>query len=137
MAVLPAWADFGRRLGADNAADAEMTLSLIRDYVRGFFDRFLLGSASSLVDRAPGKYGISISSRTKLGAKQRLSAPDRAASLHRQTGLAATRLSARASRRSRTPQARTRTSPRQRPYRPSPAVRLPAPAWSHCLRPRH
>jgi dienelactone hydrolase len=67
MAVLPAWADFGRRFGADNAADAEMTLSLIRDYVRGFFDKFLLGSASSLVDRAPGKYGISILSRTKLG----------------------------------------------------------------------
>ena len=68
MAVLPAWADFGRRFGAANAADAEMTLSLIRDYVRGFFDKFLLGSASSLVDRAPGKYGISILSRTKLGA---------------------------------------------------------------------
>lgn len=68
MAVLPAWADFGQRFGADNSADAEMTLSLIRDYVRAFFDKFLLGSASSLLDRAPGKYGISILSRTKLGA---------------------------------------------------------------------
>jgi Platelet-activating factor acetylhydrolase, isoform II len=64
MAVLPAWADFGRRFGADNAADAETTLSLIRDYVRAFFDKFLLGLASPLLDRAPGKYGISILSRT-------------------------------------------------------------------------
>jgi dienelactone hydrolase len=68
MAVQPAWADFGRRLGADNAADAELTLSLIRDYVRTFFDKFLLGSASPLLDRAPGKYGISTLSRTKRGA---------------------------------------------------------------------
>src|SRR5205085_1069739 len=68
MAVLPAWADRGRRFGEDNAADAETTLSLIRDYVRAFFDEFLLGSTSSLLDRAPGKYGISILSRTKLGA---------------------------------------------------------------------
>lgn len=65
MPVLPAWADFGRRFGSDNAADAEMTLSLIRDYVREFFDKSLLGSASPLLDRAPGKYGISILSRTK------------------------------------------------------------------------
>lgn len=70
MAVLPAWADFGRRFGADNAADAEMTLSLIRDYVRAFFDKFLLGSASPLLDRAPGKYGISTLSRTKQGADE-------------------------------------------------------------------
>lgn len=68
MAVQPAWADFGRRFGEDNAADAEMTLSLIRDYVRAFFDKFLLGSASPLLDRVPGKYGISTLSRTKLGA---------------------------------------------------------------------
>lgn len=66
MPVLPAWADLGRRFGADNAADAEMTLSLIRDYVRAFFDKFLLGSGSPLLDRAPGKYGISILSRTKV-----------------------------------------------------------------------
>ena len=68
MAVQPAWADFGRRFGSDNAADAELTLSLIRDYVRAFFDKFLLGSASPLLDRAPGKYGISTLSRTKRGA---------------------------------------------------------------------
>ncbi len=68
MAVLPAWADFARRFGARDAADAEMTLSLIRDYVRAFFDKFLLASASPLLDRAPGKYGISILSRTEPGA---------------------------------------------------------------------
>ena len=65
MAVLPAWADFGRRFGEDNAADAEMSLSLIRDYVRAFFDTSLLGSASPLLDRAPGKYGISTLSRSE------------------------------------------------------------------------
>ena len=52
MAVLPAWVDVGQRFGADNPVDAEMTLSLIRDYVRAFFDKFLLGSDSSLLDRA-------------------------------------------------------------------------------------
>ena len=49
------------------AADAEMTLSLIRECVWAFFDKFLLGSASSLLDRAPGKYGISIFSMTGAG----------------------------------------------------------------------
>jgi dienelactone hydrolase len=68
MAVLPAWADFGRRFGASDVPDAEMTLSLIRDYVRAFFDKFLLGSASPLLDRASGKYGIDILSRATSGA---------------------------------------------------------------------
>ena len=33
-----------------------------------FFDKSLLGSASPLMDRTPGKHGVSILSRTKLGA---------------------------------------------------------------------
>jgi len=64
MAVLPAWADVGRRLGVEDAADGERTLALIRGYAREFFDKFLLGNASPLLDRPQGRHGISILSFT-------------------------------------------------------------------------
>jgi enterochelin esterase-like enzyme/dienelactone hydrolase len=68
MAVLPAWAEVGRRLGVEDATDGEGTLALIRDYAREFFDKFLLGNASPLLDRPQGRYGILILSFTSSSA---------------------------------------------------------------------
>jgi hypothetical protein len=60
MAVLPTWAEAGRRFGTEDAADGEKTVAVIRGYVDGFFDEFLLGKPSPLLDRPTGKYGISV-----------------------------------------------------------------------------
>jgi predicted dienelactone hydrolase len=59
MAVLETWADAGRRFGAENASDGARTLAVICDYIRAFFDRFLLGQSSSLLERQ-GKAGICV-----------------------------------------------------------------------------
>lgn len=64
MAVLPTWAEAGRRFGTEDVADGGKTVALTRGYVDGFFDKFLLGRASPLLDRPTGQYGISVLSST-------------------------------------------------------------------------
>src|SRR5260370_23485475 len=59
MAVLAAWADAGRRFGVEDASDGPKTLAVICDYIRAFFDRFLLGQSSPLLER-PGEAGICV-----------------------------------------------------------------------------
>jgi dienelactone hydrolase len=59
MGVLQTWADAGHRLGADDASDGAKTLAVICDYIRAFFDNFLRGEATPLLDR-PGKTGICV-----------------------------------------------------------------------------
>jgi pimeloyl-ACP methyl ester carboxylesterase len=59
MAVLVAWADAGGRFGAEDASDGAKTLAVICDYIRTFFDRFLLGQSSPLIERQ-GKAGICV-----------------------------------------------------------------------------
>ena len=58
MAVLPTWADTARRFGIEDADDGTKTLVGICDNIEAFFDKFLLGKASPLMDRAPRKNGI-------------------------------------------------------------------------------
>ncbi len=64
MAVLRIWAEAGGRFGTDDAQDGEKTVAVIRSYVYGFFEKFLLGRRSPLLDRPTGKYGISVLSST-------------------------------------------------------------------------
>jgi dienelactone hydrolase len=56
-ALFPPWEPEVRRLGA-KPGDGETTMEVIRGYIREFFAEFLSGQASSLLDRAPGEYGI-------------------------------------------------------------------------------
>jgi hypothetical protein len=49
MAFLSTWADWGRRYGARDPADGTVTVTVIRDYIRAFFDEFLLGEDSRLL----------------------------------------------------------------------------------------
>ena len=58
MAVLPPWADAARRFGVEDADDGAKTLAAICDYIEAFFDKFLLGNDSPLMDRPPRKNGI-------------------------------------------------------------------------------
>jgi hypothetical protein len=57
MAVLPTWSDAGRRFGIEDADDGARTLKGICAYIEAFFDEFLLGKSSSLIDH-PMKSGI-------------------------------------------------------------------------------
>lgn len=57
QAIFPPWEPGVRRVGAE-PGDGETTMEVIRGYVREFFDEFLSGTASPLLDRAPGEYGI-------------------------------------------------------------------------------
>jgi hypothetical protein len=47
--VLPPWA---------NADNAEETIKVLRSYLLAFFDRHLRGRKPSLLEQAPGQYGI-------------------------------------------------------------------------------
>ena len=49
MAFLNTWADSGRRYGAHNAGDGAATVTVIRDYIRAFFDKFLTAEDSPLL----------------------------------------------------------------------------------------
>jgi len=60
MAVLQTWAEAGRRFATEDANDGAMTLAVICDYIRAFFDEFLLGRATPLLARPPGRYGICV-----------------------------------------------------------------------------
>jgi hypothetical protein len=60
MAVLQGWAEAGRRFGTEDANDGAMTLTVICDYIREFFDKFLLGEAAPLLARPRGRYGICV-----------------------------------------------------------------------------
>ena len=65
MPALRMWADVGRRFGVEDPTDGEKTLALVREYVDGFFDKFLLGKPSTLLDRPPGRYGIATVSKNE------------------------------------------------------------------------
>jgi hypothetical protein len=49
----------GRRFGTEDGSDGASTLAVICDYIRAFFDRFLLGQSSPLLERQ-GKAGICV-----------------------------------------------------------------------------
>jgi dienelactone hydrolase len=49
MSFLNAWADSGRRYGTHDAADDLATVTVIRHYIRAFFDKFLMGKDSLLL----------------------------------------------------------------------------------------
>jgi hypothetical protein len=51
-------ADAVRRFGIEKANDGAKTLAGICDYIEAFFDNFLLGNDSPLMDRPPPKNGI-------------------------------------------------------------------------------
>ncbi|HLJ77360.1 MAG TPA: hypothetical protein VKT75_08100 [Acidobacteriaceae bacterium] len=50
MAFLSTWAESGRRYGAHDPADGAATITVIRDYIRAFFDDFLLNHKSPLLN---------------------------------------------------------------------------------------
>lgn len=66
MPALEMWADVGQRFGVEDAMDGESTLALIREYVDGFFERFLLDKHSSLLDRPAGRYSIATLSKSEI-----------------------------------------------------------------------
>ena len=70
MAVLQTWAEAGRRFVTEDANDGAMTLAVIRDYIRAFFDQFLLGRANPLLARPPGRYGICVLDSTTASEEQ-------------------------------------------------------------------
>lgn len=49
MAFMNAWAESGRRYGTDDPADGTATVMVIRQYIRAFFDKYLLGQKSELL----------------------------------------------------------------------------------------
>jgi predicted dienelactone hydrolase len=50
MAFLGTWVDAGRRYGPHGPDDGTSTVVVIRDYIRAFFDKFLLGQDSPLLN---------------------------------------------------------------------------------------
>jgi dienelactone hydrolase len=65
MACLSTWADSGRRYGAHDPEDGTETLVLVRDYIRVFFDNFLLRRASPLLTNEYSTNGIATLSSTE------------------------------------------------------------------------
>lgn len=64
MAFLNTWADSGRRYGTSDPADGIATVGVIRHYIRAFFDEYLLGKNSHLLDTAHPISPIAVLSST-------------------------------------------------------------------------
>jgi dienelactone hydrolase len=64
MAVLDPWAEAGRRFGIEGADDGPKTMAGVCDYIQAFFDQFLLGIPSPLLDPSRRENSIFVVSST-------------------------------------------------------------------------